>query len=134
MKKRKIKVLVLLFTLLPVCGWAQKFVYLDASKPIEARIKDALSRMTLEEKAALCHAQSKFSSKGVPRLGIPVQLYVNDEKSSLPRPIKELKGFKKISLEPGKEKTVSFTLTKEDLSYYETKKILGLQNLANSKL
>ncbi|HEX8017233.1 MAG TPA: glycoside hydrolase family 3 C-terminal domain-containing protein [Flavobacterium sp.] len=72
MKKRKIAVLVLVcFFLLPICGWAQKPVYLDESKPIETRIKDALSRMTLEEKVALCHAQSKFSSKGVARLGIP---------------------------------------------------------------
>ena len=46
-------------------------VYLDASQPIEKRIDDALSRMTLEEKVAMCHAQSKFSAPGVPRLGIP---------------------------------------------------------------
>jgi len=51
-----------------------------------------------------------------------VQLYVSDEKSSLPRPIKELKGFEKISLEPGEEKTVHFTLTKEDFSYYDDTK------------
>ncbi len=46
-------------------------VYLDPSKPLEERVKDALSRMTLEEKVAITHAQSKFSSAGVPRLGIP---------------------------------------------------------------
>jgi beta-glucosidase len=46
-------------------------VYLDVNAPIESRVEDALSRMTLEEKVALCHAQSKFSSAGVPRLGIP---------------------------------------------------------------
>ena len=46
-------------------------IYLDATQPIEKRIDDALSRMTLQEKVAMCHAQSKFSSPGVPRLGIP---------------------------------------------------------------
>ena len=45
--------------------------YLDEKADIELRVEDALSRMTLEEKIALIHAQSKFSSPGVPRLGIP---------------------------------------------------------------
>lgn len=49
----------------------QKPVYLDAAKPIEQRVEDALSRLTLKEKVAMVHAQSKFSSAGVPRLGIP---------------------------------------------------------------
>lgn len=46
-------------------------LYLDEAQPIEKRVEDALSRMNLEEKVDLCHAQSKFSSAGVPRLGIP---------------------------------------------------------------
>ncbi|WP_025866290.1 beta-glucosidase family protein [Prolixibacter bellariivorans] len=46
-------------------------VYLDRTKPIEERVENALSLMTTDEKVALCHAQSKFSSKGVARLGIP---------------------------------------------------------------
>lgn len=45
--------------------------YLDSSKPMEQRIDDALSRMTLQEKVRVLHAQSKFSSAGVPRLGFP---------------------------------------------------------------
>ena len=45
--------------------------YLDDTKPIEERVEDALSRMTLEEKIDVIHAQSKFSSPGVKRLGIP---------------------------------------------------------------
>ena len=52
-------------------------VYLDTHADIEARIDDALSRMTLEEKIKIIHAQSKFSSAGVPRLGIP-ELWTTD--------------------------------------------------------
>lgn len=53
--------------------FAQKNIpaYLDETKAIEERIEDALSRMTIEEKVSMLHAQSKFSSPGVPRLGIP---------------------------------------------------------------
>lgn len=54
-----------------------KPVYLDETRPIEERVKNALSLMTLEEKVALCHAQSKFSSKGVARLGIP-EVWMSD--------------------------------------------------------
>ncbi len=52
-------------------------LYLDSKLPIEQRVADALSRMTLEEKIALVHAQSKFSSPGVARLGIP-ELWMTD--------------------------------------------------------
>lgn len=45
-------------------------VYLDDTKPLEDRVEDALSRMTLQEKINIIHAQSKFSAPGVPRLGI----------------------------------------------------------------
>nr|WP_322626417.1 glycoside hydrolase family 3 C-terminal domain-containing protein [uncultured Flavobacterium sp.] len=48
-----------------------KPVYLDDTKPMEQRVEDALKRLTTEEKIAMIHAQSKFSSPGVPRLGIP---------------------------------------------------------------
>ena len=45
--------------------------YLDESRPVDDRIEDILSRLTTREKVAMLHAQSKFSSAGVPRLGIP---------------------------------------------------------------
>lgn len=48
-----------------------------------------------------------------------VQLYISDKKSSLPRPVKELKGFKKVKLAPGEEKTVTFTVDKKALSFYD---------------
>jgi len=56
---------------------AQNPVYLDVKQPIEKRIEIALSLMTLEEKVDMCHAQSKFCSKGVPRLGIP-EIWMTD--------------------------------------------------------
>jgi beta-glucosidase len=54
-----------------------KAFYMDENHPLEERVKNALSLMTLEEKVALCHAQSKFSSKGVARLGIP-EVWMSD--------------------------------------------------------
>ena len=51
--------------------------YLNESLPIEQRINDALARMTLQEKIRVLHAQSKFSSAGVPRLGFP-DLWTDD--------------------------------------------------------
>lgn len=52
-------------------------VYQDESRPLDDRVEDALSRMTLQEKANMIHAQGKFSSPGVPRLGIP-DLWMSD--------------------------------------------------------
>lgn len=48
-----------------------------------------------------------------------VQLYINDIISSTSKPVKELKGYEKISLEPGEVKSVSFRLTPEELSLYD---------------
>ena len=46
-----------------------------------------------------------------------VQLYVRDMVGSVTRPVQELKGFEKIALEPGEARTVSFTLTPDDLAF-----------------
>jgi len=48
-----------------------------------------------------------------------VQLYLHDEVASIAKPVKELKGFKRITLEPAEKKTVSFTLSSDDLSSYD---------------
>jgi beta-glucosidase len=50
-----------------------------------------------------------------------VQLYLRDFVASLVRPVKELKDFKKISLEPGESKTIQFVIDKEKLSFYNQK-------------
>lgn len=69
---KKIIVSGILVLLLGGAARAQTIpVYLDDTKSVEERIEDALSRMTLEEKVAMTHAQSKFCSPGVARLGIP---------------------------------------------------------------
>lgn len=50
-----------------------------------------------------------------------VQLYISDEKSSLPRPLKELKGFSKVSLAPGATANVEFTIKADDLKFFDDK-------------
>lgn len=71
------KLITFILSLVAVPLMAQTPVYLDESKPLEQRIDDALSRMTLDEKIAVIHAQSKFSSPGVKRLGFP-DLWTDD--------------------------------------------------------
>jgi beta-glucosidase len=47
-----------------------------------------------------------------------VQLYIRDLVGSLSRPVKELKGFEKITLEPGQQKSVTFSVSPDDLAFY----------------
>ncbi|MGD9928387.1 MAG: beta-glucosidase [Mangrovibacterium sp.] len=69
--KSRVLLTIMLGASLTVSAQQKLPVYLDVTKPIEERVESALSLMTTEEKVGLCHAQSKFSSKGVARLGIP---------------------------------------------------------------
>lgn len=69
--KKIITLCLLLATVLAPAAGEQLPVYLDERQPVEKRIDDALSRMTLDEKIAVIHAQSKFSAPGVKRLGLP---------------------------------------------------------------
>jgi beta-glucosidase len=48
-----------------------------------------------------------------------VQLYVRDDVASVTRPVKMLKGFERVALEPGARRTVSFTLRPNDLAFYD---------------
>ena len=70
-KNKRTKVFMLAAACLCALSCHGRELYRDASRPIEERVEDALSRMTTREKIDLIHAQSKFSSRGVPRLGIP---------------------------------------------------------------
>lgn len=74
------KILTLTFMLCGVAAGAAaqtQPIYLDESQGMEERVEDALKRMTLDEKIAVIHAQSKFSSAGVKRLGFP-DLWTDD--------------------------------------------------------
>ena len=51
-----------------------------------------------------------------------VQLYIRDVKASLQRPVKELKGFQKVTLAPGEQRDITFTIDKSMLSYYDDSK------------
>jgi beta-glucosidase len=46
-----------------------------------------------------------------------VQLYIRDEVASVTRPVEELRGFQRISLQPGETRTVAFRLTADDLAF-----------------
>lgn len=50
-----------------------------------------------------------------------VQMYLQDVTASISRPVKELKNFEKINLQPGEEKVVTFTITEKDLRFYNDK-------------
>ena len=65
--------LAILFSLFlaSVATAAEQPKYLDASQPLEARVDDLLSRLTLPEKISLVHGDSKFTTAAIPRLGIP---------------------------------------------------------------
>ncbi|WP_163707703.1 beta-glucosidase [Mangrovibacterium lignilyticum] len=51
--------------------------YLQTNQDMEKKIEQIIEQLTLKEKVAMCHAQSKFSSPGVPRLGIP-EIWMSD--------------------------------------------------------
>ena len=74
---RLLKIVPAVFLSVACCGQPDVPAYLDENRPLDERVEDALSRMTREEKVAILHAQSKFSSPGVPRLGIP-ELWTTD--------------------------------------------------------
>ncbi|MBU2927661.1 beta-glucosidase BglX [Winogradskyella psychrotolerans] len=56
-----------------------------------------------------------------------VQLYIHDKVGSVTRPVRELKGFQKIFLKKGESKTVTFTISAEDLKFYNSDMIYGVE-------
>ena len=100
--------------------WAEK----HSIKPLFA-FGHGLSYTTFEYDQAKCRKSSSGFKVSVDVTNTGslegkeiVQLYISDEESSLERPIKELKGFKKISLKPGETRKVTFEIEPDMLKFY----------------
>lgn len=96
-------------------GWGLSYTKFDISKPSAETV-----RIPLEEIGSGARFTVKASVKNIGnREGKEtVQLYVRDEFATACRPVRELKGFVKITLQPGEEREVEFTLGKEELGFY----------------
>ena len=74
--------------------------------------KDLMSKNEVLEVSFTLTNSGKYAGEEV------VQLYLQDPVASLARPIKELKDFQKVALQPGESKTIKFAITNEKLSFY----------------
>ena len=56
-----------------------------------------------------------------------MQLYIHDQYANIARPVKELKGFCRLSLKKGERAEATFTLTADDLKYYDSQLVYGYE-------
>ena len=80
----------------------------------------ALSDTLLTGSAKRLNVKLKLTNTGKYAGEETVQLYLNDPVASVTRPVKELKQFRKVSLQPGESKEISFTIKPEDLKFYNS--------------
>ena len=95
-------------------------------KEDEACCKEKSEGCCKAKAEACCKAKAPLYKVSIPVSNVGeregkevVQLYIGDDKCSVDRPVKELKGFQKISLAPGEPKTVDFCITLKDLQFYD---------------
>jgi beta-glucosidase len=116
----------------PLSGpWFQKFQsnYLDVSNDPLYPFGYGLSYTTFEyseprldktemTKGGTLTLSVDVTNKGSRAGAEVVQMYIRDMVGSVTRPVKELKGFQKVVIEPGQTKTITFTISEEQLSFY----------------
>lgn len=71
--------------------------------------------MTADDTATLTF---EITNTGTRRGTETAQLYITDDYALMPRPVRELKGFRRLTLDPGQTRTVSFTVGRAELEYY----------------
>lgn len=97
-------------------GWGLSYTKFDYSAP--RLVSRAVRASDLNAGRATVEIEATVKNTG-DRPGVEVaQLYVNERGTSVVRPIRELKGFRRLSLAPGQSETVRFTLTGKDLSFW----------------
>lgn len=88
----------------------------------------AYSGLSAEEKDDCIEIKVKVANTG-DRAGVEVaQLYMQDVTASLVRPVRELKGYRRVELEAGEEKEVTFVLDKKDMGFYDNAGKYCLEN------
>jgi beta-glucosidase len=92
-------------------GYGLSYTKFDISAPM-------LDRNVISSDDTL-HISVKVKNTGKRSGAEVVQLYIRDVSGSVTRPVKELKGFNKVFLDPGQEKLVDFALTTKDLASYD---------------
>ena len=86
----------------------------------DLRISAAKLRDTLEVSAAITNTGARPGTE-------VVQLYVRDLVGSLTRPVRELKGFRRVTLQPGETRRVCFTLSEQDLAFTRSDGTFGVE-------
>ena len=95
-------------------GYGMSYTTFEYGKPV-------ISAKTMNQDGTLT-VSVKVKNTGKADGKETVQLYIGDEKCSVLRPVKELKGFQKIALCPGEEKEVTFTITPDALKFFDDKR------------
>ena len=112
---------------IPSCSPLYEFGY-GLSYTTFAITDVALSGDTLDARGGKIEVTAKVTNTGK-RAGDEVaQLYINDPVASISQPVRRLRGFKRVTLQPGQTKTVSFTLDKSDVGFYDNRARFRVEN------